>query len=120
MKEIPVPINARDSRCGKNGRINGLYPLLASLRPICDQSSAEYRANGSPTVQQETRRTNKLTFLDYLDTVEVIGSIPVAPILSGLNRLHLGVWLRAVRDVDGEAGVSRRLDNGHAGSRDPE
>ena len=54
---------------------------LSALRSICDQFSAEYRANAATTVQQETRRTNNITYLDYLDTVEVIGSIPVAPIV---------------------------------------
>src|SRR5262245_21055949 len=57
---------------------------ISSLRSMCDQFAAEYRANASTMVQQETRRTNKLTLLGYLDTVEVIGSIPVAPI-----RFHL-------------------------------
>jgi hypothetical protein len=47
-----------------------------------DQFAAEYGALASTLVQQEHCRTNKLALPDYLDTVEVIGSIPVEPIES--------------------------------------
>jgi hypothetical protein len=60
------------------------------MRSICDQFAAEHGGDASTMVQQEPRRTNKLTLLGYLDTVEVIGSIPVAPM-----RQHSSVSLLA-------------------------
>jgi len=52
------------------------------VRTICEQFFAEHRNTPSSNSNEEHRRTNKVTYLDYLDTVEVIGSIPVAPIFS--------------------------------------
>jgi hypothetical protein len=44
--------------------------------------SAEYRAVFTSTDQREPRRISKIDNPGYLDTVEVIGSIPVAPIIA--------------------------------------
>jgi len=41
--------------------------------------SAGYRAKRGTTVQEEQRRINKMANPRGIDTVEVIGSIPVAP-----------------------------------------
>jgi hypothetical protein len=56
---------------------------IASRQPChreCEQLFAEHRELPSSNSNEEPRRTNQITYLDYLDTVEVIGSIPVAPI----------------------------------------
>jgi hypothetical protein len=41
--------------------------------------SDEYHLERTRIKQREPRRINKIDNPDYLDTVEVIGSIPVAP-----------------------------------------
>jgi hypothetical protein len=59
------------------------------MRTKCEQLLAEHRKVPSLKSQQEHRRTNKLMYLGYLDTVEVIGSIPVAPTSQSFsNQLH--------------------------------
>jgi hypothetical protein len=42
--------------------------------------TAEYQLKPCTTVQEEQRRVNKIDNRREIDTVEVIGSIPVAPI----------------------------------------
>src|SRR5262249_23938125 len=46
--------------------------------------SAEHHQKPTRIVQDELRRINKMDNRTHLDTVEVIGSIPVAPIASNL------------------------------------
>src|SRR6185369_15586403 len=45
--------------------------------------------------QQKHRRTNKIIYLDYLDTVEVISSILVAPISQAFSNQSIAVLLSA-------------------------
>ena len=47
------------------------------MRTIWEQFLTEHGDLPSSSSNEEPRRTKKITYLDYLDTVEVIGSIPV-------------------------------------------
>ena len=65
-----------------NTPIGSGFVSRSGLRTCCEQIFAEHRNVPSSGSNKEHRRTNQITCLDYLDTVEVIGSIPVAPIFS--------------------------------------
>jgi hypothetical protein len=72
--------------------------LLQKLGNKLGTISAEHHQKPTRMVQDELRRINTIDNPRYLDTVEVIGSIPVAPIdvsvLSSASPLSFFCWVR--------------------------